>query len=169
MPPMAPSQKKIQASDVVQALRKNPMLTSAPPFTETQNGPFLSWSRPAKTKLIANTKMRIVKIMAVSARFQPKSFSSGATNTLHAYAEPRARFMESPPTTRHHRLMEPSALISISPRSLGRSQTFGSDTPRTRSQRLIILIHRLPEVVPNHLPYARKGLLPCGEGSLHRN
>ena len=41
----------------------------------------------------------------VSARFQPNSFSRGATKTLQAYSEPRARFIKSPPTTRHHRLM----------------------------------------------------------------
>src|ERR1035437_11148734 len=76
-----------------------------PPVSETQNGPNLSCSRPAATNVSANTTTAMVNTLEVSARFQPNSFSSGATNTLQAYSEPSARFMESPPTTRHQRLM----------------------------------------------------------------
>src|SRR5690242_20337987 len=45
----------------------------------------------------------MVKTIEVSARFQPNCCSSGATNTLHAYSAPSARFIESPPITRHQR------------------------------------------------------------------
>src|SRR5258708_33104130 len=84
MPPSAPNTKKIQPSDVVKELRKNPTLTSTPPVTETQNGPFLSWSRPAPMHESANTPTAIVKLVEVSTRAHPHSFSSGATNTLQA-------------------------------------------------------------------------------------
>src|SRR5260370_14343170 len=77
MPPIAPNQTNTQGSVVVQELRKNPMLTSTPPITEIQNGPFLSWSRPARTNEMANTNTAMVKIREVSARFHPNSFSSG--------------------------------------------------------------------------------------------
>src|SRR5258708_25896070 len=90
MPPSAPKTKKIQPSDVVKELRKNPTLTSTPPVTETQNGPFLSWSRPAPMNESANTTTAIVKIVEGSARFHPNSFSRCPTNTLQAYSEPPA-------------------------------------------------------------------------------
>src|SRR6266852_8706022 len=56
----------------------------------------------------ANTTTAMVNTLEVCARFHPNCFSSGATNTLHAYSDPSARFIESPPTTLHHRL-RPSA------------------------------------------------------------
>src|SRR5437867_3190940 len=106
MPPITPNQKKNHHSAGVYAHMKNPMLTNTPPVTDTQNGPFLSWRRPARTKESANTNTAMLKIQnEISARFHPNSFSSGATNTLKPYRAPRARFMASPPTTRHQRLM----------------------------------------------------------------
>src|SRR5260370_22768395 len=86
------------------------MLTSKPPVTETQKGPNLSCSRPAKMNEIANTITAHPNTEEVAARFHPNSFSSGATNTLHAYSEPSSRFMESPPPTRHHRLINTPAV-----------------------------------------------------------
>jgi hypothetical protein len=56
----------------------------------------------------------MVKIHEVSARFQWNSFSRGATKMLQAYNEPNDRFINSAPTTRHHRLIKPSALIPSS-------------------------------------------------------
>src|SRR5271157_3996421 len=47
----------------------------------------------------------MVNTIEVSARFHLNSFSNGATNTLQAYSEPSAKFMDTPPTTRHQRLM----------------------------------------------------------------
>src|SRR5260370_8084137 len=88
IPPSAPNTKKIQPSDVVKELRKNPTLTSTPPVTETQNGPFLSWSRPAPMNESANTPTALVKIVEVSARFHPNSSSTGPTYTLHAITHP---------------------------------------------------------------------------------
>src|ERR1035441_2276022 len=67
--------------------------------------------RPATTKVRANTTTAMVNAMEVCARFHPNCFSSGATNTLHAYRVPRARFIESPPTTRHQRLMPGCCII----------------------------------------------------------
>src|ERR1039457_2597122 len=67
--------------------------------------------RPATTKVRANTTTAMVNAMEVCARFHPNCFSSGATNTLHAYRGPRARFIESPPTTRHQRLMPGCCII----------------------------------------------------------
>src|SRR5579864_74464 len=85
-----------------------------PPVSEQNSGPNLSWMRPATTKLRANTTTAIVNTMEVSARFQPNCFSSGATKTLQAYRVPSAKFMETPPNTRHHRLIPYSgAWISV--------------------------------------------------------
>ena len=53
----------------------------------------------------AKTTTAMVNTIEVSARFHLNSFSNGATNTLQAYSEPSARFMETPPTTRHQRLI----------------------------------------------------------------
>src|SRR6266849_6012389 len=85
--------------------RKKPRLTSTPPVRETQKGPNLSCSRPATIKESAKTTTAMVNTLEVSTRFQPNSFSNGATNTLQAYSVPRARFIDSPPTTRHQRLI----------------------------------------------------------------
>ncbi len=51
----------------------------------------------------AKTTTAMMNTLEVSARFQWNSFSSGATNTLQAYSEPSARFMDTPPTTCHQR------------------------------------------------------------------
>jgi hypothetical protein len=49
--------------------------------------------------------MAIVYANEVWVRFQPNSFSRGATKTLHAYSDPSARFIETPPTTTRHRFI----------------------------------------------------------------
>src|SRR5581483_7380895 len=51
--------------------------------------------------------------MEVSARFHPNRLSRGATKTLRPYSGPNARFIESPPATRHHRLIPRSAVECI--------------------------------------------------------
>src|SRR5260370_42643507 len=99
IPPSAPNTTKIQPSDEVKELRKNPTLTSTPPVTETQNGPFLSWSRPAALHESANTTPALVQIVEVSARFQPNAFRRVATTTLQAETGPRPRFRDSPRQT----------------------------------------------------------------------
>src|SRR5918994_1290266 len=61
--------------------------------------------RPASTNAAAKTTMAMVNTHEVCARVQPNSFSSGSTNTLQAYSEPRARFMHTPPITGSHRFI----------------------------------------------------------------
>src|SRR5262245_57325426 len=68
-------------------------------------GPRLSWIRPARTNEAAKQTIAIVNTHDVSARFQPNSFSSGRTNTLQAYNDPSARFIQMPPMTGSHRFM----------------------------------------------------------------
>src|SRR5208283_3916821 len=75
------------------------------PIREILKGPSLSCSRPATMNVSAKTTTAIMNTLEVSARFQWNSFSNGATKTLQAYSEPSARFMDTPPTTRHQRLM----------------------------------------------------------------
>ncbi len=54
------------------------------PVSDTAKGPILSCKRPAMMKEIANTTTAHVNTWEVSARFQPNSFSRGATKTLQA-------------------------------------------------------------------------------------
>src|SRR5208282_1479743 len=91
--------------------RKKPKLTRTAPTRETLKGPSLSCSRPATMNVSAKTTTAIMNTLEVSARFQWNSFSNGATKTLQAYSEPSARFMDTPPTTRHQRLI-PRAPVS---------------------------------------------------------
>src|SRR5436190_4964918 len=65
------------------------------------------------TKLRAKTITAIVNTIDVSACFHPKRLSSGATNTLHPYSVPSARFIDSPPATRHQRLIPPFDCIRL--------------------------------------------------------
>src|SRR5467141_3782704 len=55
----------------------------------------------------------MVYTQEVWARVQPNSFSSGRTNTLQAYREPNARFIETPPTTGSHRFITPASSLGI--------------------------------------------------------
>src|SRR5882724_2489850 len=64
-------------------------------------------------KLSANMIAAMVNTIDVSARFHPNLDSSGATNTLHPYSVPSARFIDRPPTTRHQRLMFECILDSV--------------------------------------------------------
>ena len=78
----------------------------------------------------------MVNTIDVSARFQWNSFSSGATKTLHAYNDPKARFIDMPPTTRHQRLMDvpdwnDCAVLAMV--TLLRALEFGTGTGRTSS------------------------------------
>src|SRR5208282_1781112 len=85
------------------------------PMMEILKGPSLSCSRPATMNVSAKTTTAMVNTIEVSARFHLNSFSNGATNTLQAYSEPSARFMDTPPTTRHQRLMlgEPDSTFAL--------------------------------------------------------
>src|SRR3972149_1971608 len=124
--------KKIQGRLFVKLARMNPRLSPMDPMTEILKGPSLSWRRPAITKDIPNTNTAMVKIHEVSARVQPNSFSRGAMKILQAYSDPNERFINNAPTTRHHRLIYPSALITPLLRGLA------ARSPRTR------LDHRQP-------------------------
>src|SRR2546422_9959537 len=61
--------------------------------------------RPAKINVDANVTIAIVNTHEVCARFQPNSFSSGSTNTLQAYNDPSARFIDIPPMTTRQRFI----------------------------------------------------------------
>src|SRR5437764_2955965 len=56
----------------------------------------------------ANVTIAIVYASDVWVRFQPNSRSSGARNTLHAYSDPSARFISTPPSTTRQRFMTAS-------------------------------------------------------------
>src|SRR5436189_236749 len=60
---------------------------------------------PPSMNVLAKTTTAMVYTHDVWLRVHPNSFSSGSTNTLHAYSEPSARFIETPPTTTRHRFM----------------------------------------------------------------
>jgi hypothetical protein len=105
MPTTTPKQTIRYVRLSVWAERRKPTVRRMQPVIETLKGPSLSWRRPAMMKERAKTTTAQVNTWDVSARFQPNSFSRGATKTLQAYSEPRARFIKTPPTTRHHRLM----------------------------------------------------------------
>src|SRR5512140_1301675 len=105
MPTRMPQQMIRYVRLVVYAHMTKPTVRRTQPTSEILKGPSLSWRRPAKMNESAKTMTAHPKTLDVSARFQPNSFSSGATNTLHAYREPSARFISNPPTTRHHRLI----------------------------------------------------------------
>ncbi len=64
--------------------RMKPAVRRMQPVSETLKGPSLSCSLPAMMKLSAKTTTAQVKTRDVSARFQPNSFSRGATKTLQA-------------------------------------------------------------------------------------
>src|SRR5438034_1039400 len=81
--------------------------------------------RPASTNEAAKDTTATVKTHDVCARVQPNSFSSGSTNTLQAYSDPSARFMDTPPTTGSHRFV-----MSVS----GKPDPSSSD-PNARPQR----------------------------------
>src|ERR1017187_6136480 len=83
-PPITPKQMNRYVRLWVNEHRKKPRLTSTPPVRDTQKGPNLSCRRPATMNVRANTTTAMVNTIEVSARFHPNSFSSGATNTLHA-------------------------------------------------------------------------------------
>src|SRR5271166_5982117 len=102
-PPITPKHTYSHIRLWVKLHKKKPRLTSIPPVREIQNGPNLSCSRPATINVRAKTTTAIPNTAEVCARFHPNSFSSGATNMLHAYSVPRAMFISSPPTTRHQR------------------------------------------------------------------
>ncbi len=53
-------------------------------MSEMLKGPSLSCRRPARMKAMAKTTTAHVNTSDVSARFQPNSFSRGATKTLQA-------------------------------------------------------------------------------------
>src|SRR6266496_3552862 len=104
-PPISPKQTYSQARLCVQAQRKNPRLTMTPPTMEIHKGPNLSCRRPATINDRAKVVTATVNVVEVWERVQWNSFSSGATNTLQPYKVPRAMFMDSPPMTRHQRLI----------------------------------------------------------------
>src|SRR5208283_2396093 len=82
------------------------MLTRTPPVSDTQKGPNLSCRRPATMNVRANTTTAMVKVHVKSGSLyilNSGSLPSSGTNKLQAYSVPRARFIESPPTTRHQR------------------------------------------------------------------
>src|SRR6059036_904256 len=76
-----------------------------PPRKAQIFGPLRSCRRPAAMKASAKQTMAIVYTHDVSARVQPNSFSSGSTNTLQAYSDPSARFIDTPPATGSHRFV----------------------------------------------------------------
>src|SRR6185295_14619744 len=96
-------------------VRKNPAETQRVPMRAQIFGPFLSWIRPAMMNDSANTTTAIVYVRDVWARFQPNSLSSGATKTLHAYSDPSARFINTPPATTRHRFIYASPAIDDEP------------------------------------------------------
>src|SRR3972149_29643 len=67
------------------------------------------------TKVIPNTATRTMNMTETSARVHPNSFWIGKTKILHAYTAPRARFIESPPTMRHHRFNPSSPPLTPHP------------------------------------------------------
>ncbi len=68
----------------VLAQSRKPTVKRMQPTRETMKGPILSCNRPARMKEMANTTTAQVNTWEVSARFQPNSFSRGATKTLQA-------------------------------------------------------------------------------------
>src|SRR5207237_88215 len=109
-PTMMPNTTYRNVSEFVKLVRKNPRDTRTAPSKAAGRGPRLSCSRPPATKVAAKVTTAIVNTHDVCARFQPNSFSSGSTNTLHAYSDPSARFIKTPPTTTRHRFISASPL-----------------------------------------------------------
>src|SRR6266853_292731 len=87
--------------------------------------------RPASTNVLAKTTTAIVYTHDVWLRVHPNSFSSGSTKTLHAYNEPSARFIDTPPTTTRQRFMKrpPVGAYDIAPDLKGDAmKTFDAGT-----------------------------------------
>src|SRR5208282_5992789 len=100
-------------SRIPESVAQSSKHTRIGPMIEILKGPNLSCNRPATMNVSANTTTAMMNTLEVSARFQWNSFSSGATNTLQAYSEPSARFMETPPTTCHQRFKWVDATSSL--------------------------------------------------------
>jgi hypothetical protein len=78
-PPTIPNQKYSHARLSVKEDAMNATVMRMAPVIDTGNGPILSCSRPATTNDRANTITAMLKVWLVWSRFQPNSFSRGAT------------------------------------------------------------------------------------------
>ena len=84
MPTTTPKQMIKYVRLLVQEQSRKPAVKRMQPVRDMGKGPILSCSRPAMMNAMANTKTAHAKTLEVSARFQPNSFSRGATKTLQA-------------------------------------------------------------------------------------
>src|SRR5438067_54733 len=100
-PITTPNARYTATSESVRLARRKPAPTRTLPIAAGMRGPLTSCNRPANTNETAKQTIAIVKTHDVCARVHPNSLSSGRTNTLQAYNDPRPRFISTPPTTGH--------------------------------------------------------------------